>query len=241
MAFQRHRLKILSGQTSKDVSLVSTKFYRHMWNLGRLTQFGEDAHAMLTSLKALQQPCPQLQLQPRVPVYTRDQLVELGIVSETLMQTIKQSEDVTIYMSEVREQNGKLDYERALQPQSDYGPIIGYYLVVECDSKKHCERAIAGYTQFNLVVQALMDNLNADAIYSIPPGWQLSSVSDDPITYEWPNGKPNAYLRKETICDAEGGVWETTDQVFDLTDPSSNPYDDWGSERWSWCERGQFE
>ena len=213
-----------------------------MWSLGRLTQFGEDAHAMLTSLKALQQPCTELQLQPRVPVYTRDQLVELGIVSESLMQAIRQSEHVTIYMSEVHEQNGKLNYERALQPQvtTAYGAIIGYYLVVECDSKKHCERAIAGYTQFHLVANALKDNLNADAIYSIPPGWQLSSVSDDSITYEWPNGKePSAYLRKERIYDAERGeCWETTDQVFDLYDPSSNPYDNWGSGRWAWCERG---
>ena len=85
-----------------------------MWSLGRLTEFGEDAHAMLTSLKALQQPCTELQLQPRVPVYTRDQLVELGIVSESLMQTIRQSEHVAISMPEVHEDNGKLDYESLL-------------------------------------------------------------------------------------------------------------------------------
>ena len=160
-------------------------------------------------------------------------------MSESFMQTIRQSEHVRIFMPEVHEQkSGKLDY--ALQPQADYGTIIGYYLVVECDSKKHCERAIAGYTQFHLVANALKDNLNADAIYSIPPGWQLSSVSDDSITYEWPNGKPSGYLRKETIYDAERGeCWETTDQVFDLYDPSSNPYDNWGSGRWAWCERGE--
>lgn len=238
LPFKRHRLKILSGETSNDVSPVSTKFYRHMWNLGRLTQFGEDAHAMLTSLKALQQPCPSLQLLPRVPVYTRDQLVELGIVSESLMQTIRQSDHVKIYMSEVYEKNGKLHYERALQSfnQIECGTIIGYYLVIECDSKKYCERAIAGYTQFHLVADALCYDLNADSIYSVPQGWQLSSALDDSLTYEWPNGKPSAYL--ETVYDEEIDEWvETTDQVFDLNDPSNNPYDSWSSATWDWCEQ----